>query len=102
MGMNLFKSVATAAQVGFLFGTGVGMQLGQFQLSDLMFPREVRLPFQDFKVYRMAGVTYDRGVLFDRTIGGLDFGIGLVNGNGIEDNLDINSPGLGCPMRGGR
>lgn len=80
-----------------IFGTGIGMQLGQFQLSDLMFPREVRLPFQDFMVYRMAGVTYERGVLFDRAIGGLDFGIGLVNGNGIEDNLDINSPGYRRP-----
>lgn len=80
-----------------IFGTGVGMQLGQFQLSDLMFPREVRLPFQDFMVYRMAGVTYERGVLFDRTIGGLDLGIGLVNGNGIEENLDINSPGYRRP-----
>ncbi|MDO8861537.1 hypothetical protein Q6D67_07470 [Haliea sp. E1-2-M8] len=80
-----------------IFGTGIGMQLGQFQLSDLMFPREVRLPFQDFMVYRMAGVTYDRGVLFDRAIGGLDLGIGLVNGNGIEENLDINSPGYRRP-----
>ena len=46
------------------FGTGVAAQLGQFQLSDLMFPRETRMTFQDFMVYRMAGVTYDRGLLF--------------------------------------
>lgn len=80
-----------------IFGTGVGMQLGQFQVSDLMFPREVRLPFQDFMVYRMAGITYERGVLFDRTIGGFDLGVGLVNGNGIQENLDINSPGYRRP-----
>lgn len=80
-----------------LFGTGVGMQLGQFQLSDLMFPREVRMPFQDYMVYRMAGITYDRGVLFDRDIGPVEAAFGLVNGNGINDNLNINSPGYRRP-----
>ncbi|OJW84210.1 hypothetical protein [Thiobacillus sp. 65-1402] len=80
-----------------IFGTGIGMQLGQFQLSDLMFPREIRLPFQDFMVYRMAGITYDRGVLFDRDIGPFELAFGLVNGNGINDNLNINSPGYRRP-----
>ncbi len=80
-----------------VFATGVGLQLGQFQVSDLMFPREVRLPFQDFMVYRMAGITYDRGVLFDRGIGGLDVSLGLVNGNGIDQNFDVNSPGYRRP-----
>ena len=55
-----------------LFGSGVGLQLGQFQLSDLMFPREVRMTFQDFMAYRFAGITYDRGVLFGRGFGPLD------------------------------
>lgn len=77
-----------------VFGSGAGMQLGQFQVSDLMFPRETRLPFQDFMAYRMAGITYDRGVLFDRGAGLLDIGLGFVNGNGITDNFDINSPGF--------
>ncbi len=80
-----------------LFGSGVGMQLGQFQISDLMFPRETRLPFQDYMVYRMAEITYDRGVLFDRSVGPFDLGLGLVNGNGIEQNFDINSPGYRRP-----
>lgn len=80
-----------------LFNSGVGMQLGQFQTSDLMFPREIRLPFQDFMIYRMAGITYDRGVLFDRSFNGFDFGIGLVNGNGIVENININSPGYRRP-----
>lgn len=82
-----------------LFDSGIGMQLGQFQISDLMFPRETRLPFQDFMVYRMAGITYDRGVLFDRGLGAFDLGLGLVNGNGITDNLNINSPGYRRPDR---
>ena len=82
-----------------LFGSGIGMQLGQFQLSDVMFPREVRLPFQDYMVYRMAGVTYDRGVLFDRDVGPIGVDVGLMNGNGIQDNLNINSPGYRRPDR---
>ena len=80
-----------------LFGSGVGMQLGQFQISDLMFARETRMPFQDFMAYRMAGITYDRGLLFDRSFGKFDFGLGLVNGNGIEENFNINSPGYRRP-----
>jgi len=82
---------------GDLFGSGVGMQLGQFQVSDLMFGRELRMPFQDYMVYRMAGITYDRGVMFDRSLGAFDFGLGVVNGNGIEENFNINSPGYRRP-----
>lgn len=80
-----------------LFGTGVGLQLGQFQISDLMFPRETRLTFQDYMVYRMAGITYDRGILLDRGAGPFDIGLGLMNGNGITDNLPVNSPGYQRP-----
>lgn len=80
-----------------IFGSGVGLQLGQFQISDLMFPRETRLPFQDFMVYRLAGITYDRGILFDRGFGPVDAAFGLVNGNGVSSNYDLNSPGLNRP-----
>jgi len=80
-----------------LFSTDIGMMLGQFQVSDLMFAREVRLTFQDFMVYRMAGLTYDRGVLFDYTAGPVDLALGWVNGNGIEENFTINSPGYKRP-----
>lgn len=80
-----------------ILGTGTAMLLGQFQVSDLMFPRETRLPFQDFMVYRMAGITYDRGILFDRAFGPVDAALGFVNGNGINDNFDVNSPGFRRP-----
>jgi hypothetical protein len=80
-----------------LFGTDIGMMLGQFQVSDLMFAREVRLTFQDFMVYRMAGLTYDRGLLFDYAAGPVDLALGWVNGNGIEENFTINSPGYKRP-----
>jgi len=80
-----------------IFSTEVGMMLGQFQVSDLMFAREVRLTFQDYMVYRMAGLTYDRGLLFDYAAGPIDLGFGWVNGNGIEENFTINSPGYKRP-----
>ena len=80
-----------------LFGSGVGMQLGQFQVSDLMFPHEVRLTFQDYMVYRMAGLTYDRGAMFGIPAGPIDLSVGMVNGNGIEENYTINSPGYKRP-----
>ena len=82
-----------------LFGSKVGLQLGQFQVSDLMFPRETRLTFQDFQLYRMAGITYERGLLLGRAFGPLDIEIGAVNGNGINANISINSPGYRRPDR---
>ena len=75
------------------FGTGIGTMLGQFQVSDLMFPRETRMTFQDFMVYRFADITYQRGVIFDRNVGPLKLSLGAVNGNGTEVNYNLNSPG---------
>lgn len=80
-----------------VFNTDISLMLGQFQVSDLMFPREVRLTFQDYMVYRMAGLTYDRGALLGYTAGPLDLSLGVVNGNGIEENYSINSPGYKRP-----
>lgn len=82
-----------------VFGTGIGAQLGQFQISDLMFPREIRLTFQDYYAYRAAGITYDRGMVFDRGAGPLDIAVGFVNGNGIQQNFPIDSPGFRRPDR---
>jgi len=79
------------------FGSDISLMLGQFQVSDLMFPRETRLTFQDFMVYRMAGLTYDRGTIFGYTAGSVDLSLGLVNGNGISENHTINSPGYKRP-----
>jgi len=74
-----------------IFGTEISLMLGQFQVSDLMFPRETRLTFQDFMVYRMAGLTYDRGTLFGYSAGPVDLSLGFVNGNGITENKTKNS-----------
>ncbi len=76
-----------------LFGSGTGLMLGQFQISDLMFPRETRLTFQDFMVYRMAGVTYERGLILDHGLGPIDLAVGAVNGNGVSSSASVSSSG---------
>lgn len=81
------------------FGTGVGAMLGQFQISDLMFPRETRLSFQDFMVYRFAAITYERGIILDRAFGPLKVSVGAVNGNGVNASASLNSPGYKRPDR---
>lgn len=80
-----------------LFGSGIGMMLGHFQVSDLMFPRETRLTAQDFLVYRMAGITYERGATFSRDIGPASLALGVANGNGIDTSYPANSAGYGRP-----
>lgn len=80
-----------------LGGSGIGAMLGQFQLSDLMYPRETRLTVQDFMAYRMAGITYDRGIVFDGDVGPLSLSLGAVNGGGIDQNFSVNSPGFARP-----
>ena len=80
-----------------IFGSGIGLQLGQFQISDLMFPREPRLTAQDFLPYTMAGITYERGVNFNRDIGPLSVVLGAVNGNGIDTSNPANSAGYRRP-----
>ncbi|MCB2229591.1 hypothetical protein KQH82_02670 [bacterium] len=64
--------------------------VGQFQVSDPLFKRELRLTYQDYQVYRMKpgdsriNLTYDRGIM---TTLGFDTGPGFVfqilNGSGI-------------------
>lgn len=84
---------------GDLFGTGIGLQVGQFQISELMFARELRMTFQDFLAYRTAGLTYDRGLTFSTIAGPLELALGFVNGNGNVDSFNVNSPGFARPDR---
>ncbi|SFD22774.1 hypothetical protein SAMN05660831_01153 [Thiohalospira halophila DSM 15071] len=79
------------------FGTGIDATLGQFQVSDLMFARETRLTFQDYMVYRMADITYDRGLILSRALGPVDLAVGAVNGNGIKESATLNAPGYARP-----
>jgi hypothetical protein len=71
-------------------GVPFDIMLGQFQTSDPLMKRELRLTFEDYQIYRLAvgyssiNLTYDRGAMLtygiDRTRTDL---VGmLVNGNG--------------------
>ncbi|MEK6748348.1 MAG: hypothetical protein AABY83_03990 [Pseudomonadota bacterium] len=80
-----------------IFGAKIGLMFGQFQISDFMYGRETRLTVQDFMVYRMAGITYDRGIALDRSFGPLTVSMAFTNGNGIEERASLNSAGFNRP-----
>lgn len=73
-----------------LFGA-VDVQIGQFQASDPLFKRELRLMFEDYAIYRTrvgdepANLTYDRGLLASADVGGFTVMVELLNGNGIGE-----------------
>jgi len=52
-----------------LFGQDLDLYVGQFQISDPLFKRELRLTFEDYQIYRVkpglsnANLTYDRGLM---------------------------------------
>ncbi len=73
-----------------LFGSELDFYIGQFQVSDPLFKRELRLPFEDYVIYTTTvgnsniNLTYDRGVMF--TYGfpsGTDLILEVLNGNGL-------------------
>ena len=73
-----------------LFGSGVDLLFGQFQVSDPLFKRELRLERNDYEIYRTrvgkvpANLTYDRGLMLMGTApGDVDVVFEVVNGNGI-------------------
>lgn len=66
---------------------GFGVQLGQFQICDLMFPRELRLTRSDYQIYTVGRfpLTYQRGAILSLP---WDISLGLVNGNGIGEYVN--------------
>ena len=75
-----------------LFGSDLDLYVGQFQVSDPLFKREVRLPFEDYQIYRTTpgdsriNLTYDRGLML--TYGfptGTDITFEVLNGTGIHE-----------------
>ncbi|HUV37862.1 MAG TPA: hypothetical protein VMX58_13075 [Patescibacteria group bacterium] len=82
-----------------LFGIELDLLVGQFQVSDPLFKRELRLTFEDYRAYGLkigsspTNLTYDRGfmILYGSPFG-LDAVVEIVNGNGkgepIMDNFD--------------
>ncbi|MDH3403884.1 MAG: hypothetical protein OES32_16555 [Acidobacteriota bacterium] len=78
-------------QFNSLFGSKIDMVFGQFQVSDPLFKRELRLERLDYEIYRTrvglarANLTYDRGVALGTALGGVDVVLEVVNGNGIPE-----------------
>ena len=81
----------------------ISLTLGQFQISDLMFMREVRLTRSDYMIYRVApagngfALTYHRGILLG--LPWFSTVLGVVNGNGIGEAEPIGGPGSARPYR---
>jgi hypothetical protein len=73
-------------------GSGVSVIAGQFQVSDPLFKRELRLPYEDYQPYRVrvgharADLTYDRGFFatYSPWDGG-DLALMVVNGQGLRE-----------------
>jgi hypothetical protein len=70
-------------------GAPVDLAVGQFQVSDPMFKRELRLEVLDYAIYKVlvglqpANLTYDRGLMASADFAGFTLTGTLVNGDGI-------------------
>ena len=70
-------------------GKPVDVYAGQFQVSDPLFKRELRLTYDDYQVYRVrvgdqsVDLTYDRGLMATADIVGFTLTGEVLNGNGI-------------------
>jgi len=84
-------------------GKEVDLMVGQFQLSDPLFKRELRLMFEDYAIYRARigddplTLTYDRGAMAIAEVAGFTVTGVVANGNGIgsaQSNRHFdNNPG---------
>ncbi|MGB9695671.1 MAG: hypothetical protein ACP5P3_05935 [Ignavibacteria bacterium] len=71
--------------------TGLDAYVGQFQASDPLFKRELRLELEDYKIYStrvgysLATLKYERGIMLNYTLPtNTDIVAEIVNGNGID------------------
>ncbi|MEX0986856.1 MAG: hypothetical protein WD052_05210 [Bacteroidales bacterium] len=78
-----------------LLGTGINLYLGQFQVSDPLFKRELRLTLEDYAIYTVApgnssiGLKYDRGILLEYGLPtGTDIVAEVINGNGLPQAME--------------
>lgn len=74
-----------------VFGSNASIIMGQFQVSDPIFKRELRLGYEDYQLYRVrvgeaaADLTYDRGIMaMVSPWEGGDLSLQLVNGGGLS------------------
>jgi hypothetical protein len=72
-----------------LGGAPIDLIAGQFQVSDPIFKRELRLEFEDYAIYRArvgtvpVDLTYDRGLMAAAELAGFTMTGEVVNGSGI-------------------
>jgi hypothetical protein len=70
-------------------GVPFDLAVGQFQVSDPLFKRELRLEFEDYAVYRArvgdvpVDLTYDRGLMGLADLAGFTVTAEVLNGSGI-------------------
>jgi hypothetical protein len=70
-------------------GAPVDLTFGQFQVSDPIYKRELRLEVQDYAIYKTlvglqpANLTYERGFMASADLAGFGLTASLVNGDGI-------------------
>lgn len=84
--------------------TGLSFIVGQFQVSDPIFKRELRLSYEDYQQFRVRvgeaspDLTYDRGVMaLYSPWEGADWSVSVVNGHGLNTanavrQFDGNTP----------
>ncbi len=89
-----------------LFGSGIDLIAGQFQVSDPLYKRELRLSRADYEIYRTrvgdarANLTYDRGLMLTGTLPGeIDTVLTVVNGNGIPEGEFDNDNNKNLALR---
>ena len=77
-----------------LFGSELDFTIGQFQVCDPLFKRELRLTRDDYYIYKvrpgnsMIDLTYDRGIMFGYGFeSGTDLVLEVVNGSGIGEQF---------------
>lgn len=77
-----------------LFGSTLDVSIGQFQVCDPIFKRELRLTKDDYFIYKVrpgnsqVDLTYDRGIMFAYGFdSGTDVTLEIVNGSGIGERF---------------
>ncbi|MFC1564676.1 hypothetical protein ACFL6G_07045 [candidate division KSB1 bacterium] len=78
-------------------GTELDIMVGQFQISDPLLKRELRLTYEDYEPYKtkvgqsLANLKYDRGIIFTYgTETGTDMALEILNGTGKDESEDGN------------
>ncbi len=77
-----------------LFGSELDVSVGQFQVCDPLFKRELRLTKDDYYIYKASpglskvNLTYDRGVIISYGFESeTEIVMEIINGNGIDEGI---------------